>query len=247
MKKARLATLALSGAMLLSSSMPALAAEPTGTVVGFSIAEPCVAYTMTIPTGNTSIATDGTFSSIGNLTVTKESGKEDFDSNYKVEVTVNHGTQMVKTGATSSATTAITYDLYTGDSKVDDNKVADGDKIEFSAEDINATGGKSVAMGVALSGTNFDSLVPGEYRDTITFSANPVAVPATVKVCGYDIVAEEGQTWTTIAANNEVISIDQWGYVRIDSQMLLFKDGEDDHANVRPAHIYSASVVYRLP
>lgn len=199
MKKTRLFALALAGMMTLGSATPTFAAEE-GTPVGFTIEPPCVEYSMTIPAGNTNVAPNGAFSSIGSLTVVKKDAN--FDAKHKLEVTVSHGTEMVKTGATSSATTAITYDLYTGEAKVDENKVADGDKIEFSAEDINAESGKSVAMGVALSGTNFDSLVPGDYRDTITFAAaaKAAATPVTYERTGKTALSSENlgtpTSWT---------------------------------------------------
>lgn len=168
MKKKRLFALALAGMMVFGSATPVYAAD--GTDVGFTKAAPNKAFTMTVPTGNPNVATDGTFSSIGELKVVSDDA---FDTGSKVEVTVSRSTVMTNTDTTITSNNTITYDLYTGEAKVDGNKVANGAKIEFSASQIDDK--TSVKMGVAISGSNYDALEPGDYKDTITFSAEAVA------------------------------------------------------------------------
>lgn len=215
----------LVGMMALSSATPVFA--DTGTPVGFSIDPPYIEYTMTIPTGNTNIATDKSFSNIGDLTVKQKDHA--FDSGHKLEVTVNHSGEFTNTAEELAAANKITYALYTGTEVNEANKISSGDKIEFSAADINATNGKSVAMGVAITGDNFATLAPGDYRDTITFTAEAVAVAATltetqvIEMC--EAVADKlvDTTWYTSPTNIK----NAWGSFADFVEDTTFTDNND--------------------
>ena len=150
--KKRLLSLALSGAMMLGlmpgMNMTALAADNVST------------YTLQIPsTLNVSAAG---WNETSGLTAAVSSG-DTFDSGKKLSVTA----ASANSWALKSGSNSVGYNLATATGTY--SSTAMPASWEFTAAELNASGGTNKAMGIIVD--DYSSKPAGTYQDTVTFTA----------------------------------------------------------------------------
>lgn len=236
MKLRKLETLIIVGSMILGNISPVMAES---TEVGFTKGATNTAYTMTIPAGNTAIAKDGAFSSVGSVLITSE---ESFDEACGVVVKVNRNNYLKNTDPSIKNNNAIAYNLYTGETKNEENIVYNNDLIQFEATDIDSK--TPVEMGVAITGSNYASLETGDYRDTITFTSSLLKPLELSDFMGSTtILVAEGYEWYDIyIINKDKMNFDsERGQFSIHGNILRVGD-----TSVKRTDLYSSSNKYTL-
>lgn len=150
--KKRLLSLALSGAMMLSLvpafSMTALAADNVST------------YTLQIPS-TLNVSAAGWNETSGLTAAVTEN--DTFDSGKKLSVTA----ASANSWALVSGSNSIGYNLATATG--DYSSTATPASWEFTAAELNASGGTNKAMGIVVE--DYSSKPAGTYQDTVTFTA----------------------------------------------------------------------------
>lgn len=167
------------------------------------------AYELTVP-GETAITTSG-WNSLGNITAKYNGSNSGFDSSKKLVVTAT-STHTTTTGfylasTTTGVTDTISYYVATAS-----DDTAATTTFEFTADEINATGGTSKPIGVNVE--DYSGKSAGDYEDEITYevSVESAVTTRTVTWTASDInsdptVTKDGVTLTagSIDTNNKNI------------------------------------------
>ena len=151
-------------------------------------------YTLSVPS-DTGISKSG-WNSLGNITASYGGTNSGFDSSKKlvVKATSTHTTTtgFYLASTTTGVTDTISYYVATGE-----NDSAATTTFEFTADEINATGGTSKPIGVSVE--DYSSKSAGDYEDEIT----------------YEVSVESAVTTRTVT----------WTASDIDSDPTVTKDG----------------------
>ena len=152
------------------------------------------AYVLDIP-ADTPI-TDSGWKSLGVITASHATGSRDaFDPDKKLVVTVTSSNDF-KLKA-SGITDTVSYSVMSGDNA---ESAVEMTTFEFTAAEINKSGGTSKPIGVKV--TDYSNLSAGDYVDDIIYNVAVENTPPTV-----------GGTWTFGKYNNEAIT---WRVLAVD-------------------------------
>lgn len=145
-------------------------------------------YTLSVPDDLT-LSGSG-WNSIGNVNVKHDSATTQFDTSKKVVVTAS--SQNGGLTNTSDNTKKISYTFKNSESETGDGSTTLA--IEFSASEINTSGGTDKSFGIVVSDTS--SAYNGTYEDYITYTAEVKSNTTTTTVTwtASDITGEDGAT-----------------------------------------------------
>ncbi|MBQ8942674.1 MAG: Ig domain-containing protein [Firmicutes bacterium] len=192
MKFKKAMAFALTGALTAGAVCSGVFADGT-TTVKLTVADPYdTEYVLTVP-AEVNVAQAG-FNATDGIKVEHKAGLETtFSPEKKVSVTATSGNDW-QLKATSVAD-GIGYKLKATDT--DENATT---AWEFTSDEVNAENGTTKAVGVDVE--NYDDAAPGEYTDTITFTAEVES--SAVAVTGITL----NKTETSIqVGNNETLSV----------------------------------------
>ena len=167
MKMKKITALALAGIMAIGGSgagvLPVRAAEPEPTVT--------TDYVLTIPSSLN--VTSAGWNDAGGITATVRDG-DSFNSEKKLTVTAtsDNGTANVSNAwKLVSGTNTVGYNLVaTGDNNSVYKSAATPATWEFSADELNKSGGAKKDMGIVVE--DYSEKPVGSYTDTVTFTAS---------------------------------------------------------------------------
>lgn len=237
MKFNRLCSMALAAVIAVGVMAPGITAFADGnsTTVTLTVAEPENVYTMTIPAATTMDAAGAATALANGLNV------KGTNMTKNVVVTMTGADEWKMTA--EGKTTTIGYAVY--ESVSSETALTE---VEFDKTAIMDTTGSTKALYVKPAAADLAAAEPGTYTGTITFTATLKAnAPAKVTVMGAEIVAEDGQSWETIANNNPgIVQITDIGFVN-----LYTADGtylgtlcNDGGRMVKSDHLFSSSNTY---
>lgn len=148
------------------------------------------AYILTVPADFT--ITQPGWNSVGNITVTHDSSySTTFNPAKKVVITATSDNSF----ALKSGENPISYMLKTAEADTSATTV-----FEFSADDINKSGGTSKEIGISLT---YDSSTPsGEYEDYITYTAQVTASYSVGDKVTFGTYSNHELGWTVMSVSD---------------------------------------------
>lgn len=173
------------------------------------------AYTFTQPADFT-IQNSG-WNSLGNITASYGGSNAGFDSSKKLVVTVTSTNTFALKA--DGVTDTISYFHATGE-----NDTSATTTFEFTAAEINASGGTSKAVGVIVD--DYSSAAAGTYTDEITYSVEVQSAASSLlslTISSQTFYYVEGETWSQAISNhsteNANWSIANGGYICYNNDM----------------------------
>ena len=217
MKRNRFLALAMAGAMTLTASVPAFAADGSGTTEVSLTVAPKNTYTLTVPAATT-LDSDGEATQLsGGIKITGG----DLEDGKKLTVTATSDSEW-KMSATGKET-SIGYALYS------DAGTTEATTWEFTQAEANAADGATKAVYAKADAEDLAAAASGSYSDVITFTAEvaDAVTGVTFTLNGASYTVNEGTTWAQFIEGNgkNVVMVYSGQYVALRGLGMLAYNG----------------------